>query len=71
MLENVPLQTFIDELSFSFNRLQLIVSLATASLFQLSYAGTESDRFDFVEFACNQSPFLCSRAQRGTAHLIA
>lgn len=33
MLENVSLQTFIDELSFSFNTLQVIVNLVTASLF--------------------------------------
>ena len=54
MLENVSLQIFTDELSFSFNTLRLTVNLAAASLFQLSYAATEGDSFDFVEYAWNQ-----------------
>lgn len=47
MLEHVPLQTFIDELSFSFNNLQLIVN-ATA----------ESDSFDFI--VCLKSVPSCA-----------
>lgn len=43
MLEHVPLQTFIDELSYSFNNLQHIVN-----------AAAESDSFDFIECAWNQ-----------------
>lgn len=55
MLGNVPLQTFIDELSFSFNALQLIVNLATVFLFSsFPMQLQKSDSFDFVEYAWNQ-----------------